>query len=603
VIHLRDLFGKQRLVFLIIGLPAILFACSSDPQTQAGIDGNDQLNGEQISSGEEEGNGNSEQNGTDKNADEKNEFDDQASNNASDLDPTNENLDSQAAGNESNLPTSDLGNEALDINGIETVNDPGAAVPTNTAVASQPNSPLEKPDQVPVNLAPAALDVGPIFLQAPPPVEAALTTKSPYDLPSFDLMPSKSLLWWVGYDFDAAKNLVRIELVTRGAPRYDLRQEKNKAGQPELIVRFYETNIRPKVSRNIDASEFRSPVAYVRMRSNQADESVDVILTLRDPVKPRMYAHNGNVLLTFSVPEKYKGNGTINSVPSASAELLSAADIRPTLMGGSDYPKSLKVPTPPNPSEGVFVGAPENGGNVIQAANAINAQNEISTNLTSDVLDTSIKNEVQNSNSENSQDETNNSDVEQEGNKQQGNPANSQENSDQGQSNQQDEFENPNGQFEEDKSDDFEDGEGDSDSDNEKFDVGSQNLRMPRYSVQSFGLVSVAQDKNQEQFEDDFDNDADGALEGGDGSTDAGGGAKAKNGMNANADEGDAQLNPAGTPKNMCHLMPARCKETATALILRISTANCREPALAIPRTKIFLPEKELKRNRWLRQW
>lgn len=158
-----------------------------------------------------------------------------------------------------------------------------------------------------------------------------------------DAEPLFAQLFWVGYDYLEKDSLVRLEIVTRGAPRYNLFQERNKSDQPELVLRFFNTRLRSKVRRDIDASQFRSPVAYVRMRADEIENSVDVIITMRDAVRPRMYSKYGNILLTFPIPDHYFGNAAIGSAPIAKAEVLANANIMPELDTDSEIPEGLKI--------------------------------------------------------------------------------------------------------------------------------------------------------------------------------------------------------------------------------------------------------------------
>jgi type IV pilus secretin PilQ/predicted competence protein len=533
----------RHAIQLLIGLLTLCLSCSSDPQTQGQGDDSTQLSDNGNSANEADDSGNSADNSNSSDGD---EFDDQGSDGTGDQEVNNA---AAEPGEDGAQAISDLGESSQDLQGTDAAGQSNV-LPTNNITGLDEQVPLPEAPQlnpVPVNLAPAALDAGPVFLQQPVPKGSELTTQNPYDLPSYDLLPSKSLLWWVGYDFDAAKNLVRIELVTRGAPRYDVLHEKNKAGQPELVVRFYETSIRRKVSRNIDASEFRSPVAYIRMRPNPTDESVDVILTLRDPIKPRIYAHNGNVLLTFAVPEKYKGNNSIAIVPSTDAELLLAADVQPTLVGGSDFPKSHGLPAVPNPSEGVFVGAPQDGGNIIKAAEEVSDPANAANGITTESLDGELQNEALNSNSQGQSENGNNSNVNQEKNEQQSENSQNDQNNQNGEENpvnQQNQEGNPEGQ---DEGNEVDEEVGNANSSNEKPKVRELTSPDTRFTVTKFGIASVAQDKDQGQFEDDFDNEADGSL---DDAADTGSDGNGKSANNANGTGEESQLNPAGTPRD-----------------------------------------------------
>ncbi|MCB9228787.1 MAG: hypothetical protein H6618_04170 [Deltaproteobacteria bacterium] len=153
---------------------------------------------------------------------------------------------------------------------------------------------------------------------------------------------SSSTLSWIGYDFRQKENQVRIEMITIGAPLFDIRQETNKAGQPELIVQFQNTTLRKKLTKSINSSEFLSPVAYIRSRYLKPSNNTEVILTLRDNVQPSLYSDDGNILLIFNIPEKYQGNFTLSDEPVGQATLLSDADILPVILEGSVRPGSFK---------------------------------------------------------------------------------------------------------------------------------------------------------------------------------------------------------------------------------------------------------------------
>lgn len=164
-------------------------------------------------------------------------------------------------------------------------------------------------------------------------------------------MPSGELRW-VGYDFDEAGRKVRVSVITSGNPKFELLQESNRAKQPEIVVRFLDTGLRRKSRRDIDASEFRSPVAYVRMREDRAAKRVDVILTMRSAVKPAMSVKDGNVRLTFDVPDYLLGPAQAPGTAVAVAEVLPDSDVLPVL---EELSQSGSAGTPPpDPAVAVF---------------------------------------------------------------------------------------------------------------------------------------------------------------------------------------------------------------------------------------------------------
>ena len=191
------------------------------------------------------------------------------------------------------------------------------------------------------------------------------------ELASEDVRPSSNgLLSWVGYKFDRKEKLLKIEIITRGRPQYEVFLEKNRAIQPELVVRFFETGLRPKIKRDIDASEFKSPVSYVRMREDENNRHTDVVITTRDPLKPRLFAKDGNLLLTYEVPEKYLGSQEEMQAQIV-GQAVPLAGLMPDLESSSDAP--IRVATAdvlvafPDPAQGALPEG-ESGGQLFDEA-------------------------------------------------------------------------------------------------------------------------------------------------------------------------------------------------------------------------------------------
>ena len=149
----------------------------------------------------------------------------------------------------------------------------------------------------------------------------------------------------MGYDYQIHQSKVSIEIITQGTPRYTMFQEVNQKGQPEVVIRLYETDILKKMRRDIDASEFRSPIAYIRMRGNIEEGASDVILTLRDNVLPKVFVENGNILLSVDIPEKYFGNNSLGSVDETFAEVISDSPIVTQFLEGSVFLRGLNRQT------------------------------------------------------------------------------------------------------------------------------------------------------------------------------------------------------------------------------------------------------------------
>lgn len=220
----------------------------------------------------------------------------------------------------------------------------GIAEQPPTAMGNQAAMPVADPAQ------PQASSIGENRVAATPENAAA---DSELSAPRYDILPTLHTLSWVGYGYDKKKKSLRIEMITRGSPEFQVFQETNQANQTELVFRFLQTDLRRKVRRDIDASEFRSPVAYIRMRKDKANGTVDVVLTMRDPVKPMMFAKEGNVELTFQIPERYFGNQQLAGTrPVDQAQALNRPDLVLDIREGSDRPQVSSLPI--DPARGAF---------------------------------------------------------------------------------------------------------------------------------------------------------------------------------------------------------------------------------------------------------
>ena len=130
------------------------------------------------------------------------------------------------------------------------------------------------------------------------------------------------LVYWIGYIYKQNESAVNIEVVTKNSPQFDIYQELNKANQREIVIRFYDSEIRRKLKRDINSSEFRSPIAYIRSRIQEGNIA-EVILTLRDEVIGKFFAQENGILLSFPIPKKYFDAGGIGDDPIEQATDLS----------------------------------------------------------------------------------------------------------------------------------------------------------------------------------------------------------------------------------------------------------------------------------------
>ena len=154
--------------------------------------------------------------------------------------------------------------------------------------------------------------------------------------------PTYHQLSYVGYDIDAESKNLQVSILTNGNPQFEIFQEQNQSVQPELVIRLFQTSLRRKIKWDIDASEFRSPVAYIRMRESKNAGTVDVILTMRDAVEGSFYSKNSNISLSFPIPDYYFGNLAISPEEGLKkAELLGKTEISLLLSQGSEQPVNL----------------------------------------------------------------------------------------------------------------------------------------------------------------------------------------------------------------------------------------------------------------------
>ena len=162
---------------------------------------------------------------------------------------------------------------------------------------------------------------------------------------SYDVLPVFDQLVWLGYYIDYQRREVKVKILTKGNPAFEIFQEQNRSTQPELVIRFFETNLRNKIKWDINASEFHSPVAYIRPRLDEYNGVVDVVLTVRDNVKPKFMSENSNITLTFPIPERYNGEAIVSEGEEATEEgdavSLVGVNLTPEFEENTELPSSL----------------------------------------------------------------------------------------------------------------------------------------------------------------------------------------------------------------------------------------------------------------------
>lgn len=156
---------------------------------------------------------------------------------------------------------------------------------------------------------------------------------------SVELGHPHGVLSWVGYTYNKDEKKLDVQIVTEGSPIYRVFKEKNRAGQDELVIRYLNTRLRSKLRRDIDATEFRSPVAYVRMRQDVVFNHTDIILTMRDNVEPSVVNKGSSLMLTFAIPERWFSPAS-SEVPVATAEIVEDAPVEALPVIDNDSPSA-----------------------------------------------------------------------------------------------------------------------------------------------------------------------------------------------------------------------------------------------------------------------
>jgi type IV pilus assembly protein PilQ len=262
------------------------------------------------------------------------------------------------AGNSANLNSSagtvddiELGNVPAQ-NGANSLaysgNEQGISAPLNTTMASnlsQANAPQSNTTTVT-----QAVPVQPV---APGP---SLGNIGAAQEPSTSSLGNPhGVLNWVGYNYSKDAKKIDVQIVTEGSPAYKIFKEKNRAGQSEMVVRYLNTSLRPKLRRDIDATEFRSPVAYIRMRSDRNFHHTDVVMTLRDEIEPTLVTKGSSLMLTFMIPDRWYAP-VAAQVPVAAAEVVEDAPAEglPVIDKGMGDEQSQNKPFIDNPGQDKF---------------------------------------------------------------------------------------------------------------------------------------------------------------------------------------------------------------------------------------------------------
>jgi len=166
-----------------------------------------------------------------------------------------------------------------------------------------------------------------------------------------DVLPTPGVLWWIGYDYKEREGLLNIKMLTKGTPQTEFLSEKEGGDARFYTVRFHQTKMRRKIRRDINSSEFRSPVSYIEMIDQPHMNAVDVVLSMREQSEPEISSYGGQVQLSFKLDPKYLiKKSAENQISSYQVEVLSD---EPLVDGSSDLNTNKNVYNP-DPAKGVF---------------------------------------------------------------------------------------------------------------------------------------------------------------------------------------------------------------------------------------------------------
>ena len=146
-------------------------------------------------------------------------------------------------------------------------------------------------------------------------------------------------LTWVGFDFQKKNKQVLIEIITSGNPSYQLISENRVNSAKSLTIRFTKTRLRKKMFYDLDTTEFRSPVSYIKTKENKKDITTDVTLVFREKTDGSLYSYDGDVLLKYKIPEHYFSSD--NTKIDKESELKKSSSVIPKVEEGSIKPAKI----------------------------------------------------------------------------------------------------------------------------------------------------------------------------------------------------------------------------------------------------------------------
>jgi len=212
----------------------------------------------------------------------------------------------------------------------------------------------------------------PSLVETPAPINVA-TEQKQQELTSTNVNSSR--LKWLGYDYQRENKVVNLIFDFDVIPSYQVSEGTNLGKQKELTYLFASTKAPQLLKRDLNASEFFSPVAFVRLR--QDTQNLTVTLTLRDDLEPEVKTTQTGYQLSFPLGERYLGSPG-NLIGSQSKATLIETKIEAAesgIMAGPEIKKATSSTA--NQGEKADIAEPASDlGEEVPAENGQNIQNE-----------------------------------------------------------------------------------------------------------------------------------------------------------------------------------------------------------------------------------
>lgn len=126
----------------------------------------------------------------------------------------------------------------------------------------------------------------------------------PTNIPAIKNSPS--ILNWIGYDYRKEEFLVKIDLAIQNISQTTPKMywiSENTDEWYTLIIQLNNILIRRGLQWDINASEFISPVKYIKVLKK--DTETLIVFKLTEKITPKVVVNNENISLLFDIPKHY----------------------------------------------------------------------------------------------------------------------------------------------------------------------------------------------------------------------------------------------------------------------------------------------------------